>query len=158
MDNCIFCKIVQGDIPSKKVYEDENVLAFNDPAFPCLSLIHISMREVFKDAEIVKQLSDRLHVSRDEMMMRFDALETRVKAQQDEIKRLQRERLSGSVSDHNAFESEIGPFKLLSAVLPNCDAEMLREAGDRFRDKVGKSAVILLASCLLYTSRSLSDF
>jgi len=29
-ENCIFCKIVAGDIPSKKVYEDEDVLAFHD--------------------------------------------------------------------------------------------------------------------------------
>nr|WP_310255555.1 HIT family protein [Fictibacillus barbaricus] len=28
--NCIFCKIVAGDIPAYKVYEDENVLAFLD--------------------------------------------------------------------------------------------------------------------------------
>lgn len=30
MDNCIFCKIVRGEIPSKKVYEDTDVLAFHD--------------------------------------------------------------------------------------------------------------------------------
>ena len=28
--NCIFCKIVEGKIPSKKVYEDEDLLAFHD--------------------------------------------------------------------------------------------------------------------------------
>jgi histidine triad (HIT) family protein len=28
--NCIFCKIVAGQIPSKKVYEDEDILAFHD--------------------------------------------------------------------------------------------------------------------------------
>ena len=28
--NCLFCKIVAGEIPSQKVYEDENVYAFND--------------------------------------------------------------------------------------------------------------------------------
>ena len=28
--NCIFCRIVAGEIPSKKVYEDEQVLAFHD--------------------------------------------------------------------------------------------------------------------------------
>ncbi|TWI56219.1 HIT family protein [Halalkalibacter nanhaiisediminis] len=28
--NCIFCKIVKGDIPAAKVYEDEHVLAFLD--------------------------------------------------------------------------------------------------------------------------------
>ena len=27
---CIFCKIVAGEIPSKKVYEDDLILAFND--------------------------------------------------------------------------------------------------------------------------------
>jgi len=28
--NCIFCKIVRGEIPAKKVHEDELVLAFHD--------------------------------------------------------------------------------------------------------------------------------
>jgi histidine triad (HIT) family protein len=30
MENCLFCKIIAGEIPSKKVYEDENVYAFHD--------------------------------------------------------------------------------------------------------------------------------
>ncbi|MBN1907744.1 MAG: HIT family protein [Deltaproteobacteria bacterium] len=30
MDNCIFCKIIKGEIPSFKVYEDELVYAFED--------------------------------------------------------------------------------------------------------------------------------
>ena len=32
MSDCLFCKIVAGDIPSTKVYEDELVLAFRDIA------------------------------------------------------------------------------------------------------------------------------
>ena len=28
--DCIFCKIANGEIPCKKVYEDENVIAFHD--------------------------------------------------------------------------------------------------------------------------------
>jgi histidine triad (HIT) family protein len=28
--NCIFCKIVEGKIPSKKVHEDDEILAFHD--------------------------------------------------------------------------------------------------------------------------------
>ena len=28
--SCIFCKIINGEIPSSKVYEDDKVLAFND--------------------------------------------------------------------------------------------------------------------------------
>jgi histidine triad (HIT) family protein len=29
-DNCIFCRIVAGQIPSQKVYDDEGVIAFRD--------------------------------------------------------------------------------------------------------------------------------
>jgi histidine triad (HIT) family protein len=29
-DNCLFCKIVRGEIPSSKVYEDADILAFHD--------------------------------------------------------------------------------------------------------------------------------
>ena len=32
MDNCLFCKIIKGDIPSSKVYEDEKTYAFRDIA------------------------------------------------------------------------------------------------------------------------------
>ena len=28
--DCIFCKIVSGAIPAKKIYEDDDVIAFND--------------------------------------------------------------------------------------------------------------------------------
>jgi len=30
MSDCLFCKIIQGDIPSDPVYEDELIYAFND--------------------------------------------------------------------------------------------------------------------------------
>ena len=30
MEDCIFCKIINGDIPSNKIYEDDKVYAFND--------------------------------------------------------------------------------------------------------------------------------
>ena len=30
MDECLFCKLVQGKIPAKKVYEDEHTFAFED--------------------------------------------------------------------------------------------------------------------------------
>lgn len=39
--DCIFCKIIDGEIPSKKIYEDELVYAFSDiaPAAPVHILI-----------------------------------------------------------------------------------------------------------------------
>jgi len=30
MENCLFCRIVSGEIPASKVYEDDEVMAFND--------------------------------------------------------------------------------------------------------------------------------
>ncbi len=30
MENCIFCKIVAGQIPSSIVYQDEDIIAFKD--------------------------------------------------------------------------------------------------------------------------------
>ena len=30
MENCIFCKIIRGDIPSRKVFEDEQLLVIED--------------------------------------------------------------------------------------------------------------------------------
>lgn len=29
-DNCLFCKIIKGDIPSDKLFEDEEIFAFRD--------------------------------------------------------------------------------------------------------------------------------
>jgi histidine triad (HIT) family protein len=39
--NCIFCKIARGEIPSKKIYDDADVMAFHDirPAAPVHFLI-----------------------------------------------------------------------------------------------------------------------
>jgi histidine triad (HIT) family protein len=41
VDDCIFCKIVRGEIPSKQVFENEHVLAFHDiqPSAPVHVLI-----------------------------------------------------------------------------------------------------------------------
>ncbi|OBR63100.1 histidine triad nucleotide-binding protein [Paenibacillus oryzae] len=62
--DCIFCKIVEGSIPSKKVFENEHVLAFEDiqPAAPVHILIipkkHIpTMNDVGKeDAALIAEL------------------------------------------------------------------------------------------------------
>ena len=60
MSDCLFCKIAAGEIPSKKVYEDEQVLAFYDidPQAPTHFLVipkaHIaSVSEVSADNSAV---------------------------------------------------------------------------------------------------------
>lgn len=51
--DCIFCKIVNGEIPTSKVYEDESVLAFKDtdPQAPVHVLI-IPKRHIASVSEI----------------------------------------------------------------------------------------------------------
>ena len=60
MDDCVFCKIIKGEIPSDKVYEDEEILAFRDinPAAPIHILVipkkHIaSLAHMEKEDEII---------------------------------------------------------------------------------------------------------
>ncbi|WP_163592514.1 HIT domain-containing protein, partial [Klebsiella pneumoniae] len=53
--NCIFCKIVAGQIPSRKAYEDEDVLAFHDihPWAP-VHLLIIPKRHIASMAEVTE--------------------------------------------------------------------------------------------------------
>mgnify|MGYP004596075927 FL=1 len=65
MENCIFCKIINGEIPSEKVYEDDSVLAFKDinPAAPIHILVipkkHIESLLKLQDEDM--ELVGKLH-------------------------------------------------------------------------------------------------
>lgn len=78
MSDCIFCKIIKGEIPSTNVYQDEHVTAFRDinPAAPTHILIvpnkHIeSVNFIITDDEpligklfaVAKQLAEKEGVS-----------------------------------------------------------------------------------------------
>lgn len=64
MTDCIFCKIIAGEIPSKKIYEDDKVLAFYDiePSAPVHFLVipkaHIaSVNEINEEnADIISHI------------------------------------------------------------------------------------------------------
>lgn len=57
MTDCIFCKIAHGDIPSSKLYEDNDLLAFHDihPKAPVHFLVipkrHIDSLFVVEDSD-----------------------------------------------------------------------------------------------------------
>ena len=61
MQDCLFCKIIRGEIPAKKVYEDDKVFAFHDtnPGAPTHILIipkkHIAGldKATAEDAELI---------------------------------------------------------------------------------------------------------
>ena len=56
MDNCLFCKIAEGKIPSKIVYQDEDVVAFEDtnPQAPYHILL-IPRRHIASMADLTEE-------------------------------------------------------------------------------------------------------
>jgi histidine triad (HIT) family protein len=61
VQDCIFCKIVRGEIPSKKVYEDDQVLAFHDirPQAPVHFML-VPKRHIASLAEVTSGDADVL--------------------------------------------------------------------------------------------------
>ena len=65
MDNCIFCKIVKGEIPAAKVYEDMDTLAFLDiaPAQPkgghvlVISKVHYELLSEMTESDAASLMS-----------------------------------------------------------------------------------------------------
>ena len=56
--DCIFCRIVRGEIPSRKVYEDDDIIAFHDirPSAPVHFLIVPKLHlENLYDADMAHQ-------------------------------------------------------------------------------------------------------
>ena len=70
MSDCIFCKIIKGDIPSSKVYEDDKILCFKDiaPMAPVHLLVipkeHIQSAEFITDdnADVVAYIFSKIPV------------------------------------------------------------------------------------------------
>lgn len=63
MEDCVFCKIVNGEIPSEKIYEDKDILAFKDsePKAPIHILVipkkhYKNILEVREDDDIVSKI------------------------------------------------------------------------------------------------------
>ncbi|CAB9540456.1 Bis(5'-nucleosyl)-tetraphosphatase (asymmetrical) (EC 3.6.1.17) [uncultured Gammaproteobacteria bacterium] len=63
MSGCLFCKIIAGDVPVEKIYEDEDVLAFHDIGkqaphhFLVIPKIHIASLNAADDAALIGKLS-----------------------------------------------------------------------------------------------------
>ena len=56
MEDCLFCKIVKGEIPSRKVYEDADVLAFYDinPVAP-IHILVIPKKHITKLTDLTEE-------------------------------------------------------------------------------------------------------
>src|SRR3546814_5473753 len=73
-DNCLFCKIAKGEIPSKKAYEDDDFFAFHDinPAAP-VHLLLIPKRHIVSMQDVQPQDAPRSeeHTSELQSLMRI---------------------------------------------------------------------------------------
>lgn len=80
MENCLFCKIIKGEIPSEKVYEDDEILCFKDinPVAPIHILVipkkHITNllevkpedgKIISKIYEVINKLAKDLKIEKD---------------------------------------------------------------------------------------------
>jgi len=74
MDDCLFCNIATGEIPSGKVYEDGDVLAFRDihPKAPIHVLVipktHIATLADCNDPAMLGMLMDRVRTIADDVL------------------------------------------------------------------------------------------
>jgi len=72
--SCLFCKIAAGEIPCNKVYEDNDVLAFNDinPKAPTHVLVipkqHVATLTEAEDPALLGLLMDRVRKIADEVL------------------------------------------------------------------------------------------
>ena len=78
MDNCIFCKILNGEIPSKKLYEDDKVIVIMDvnPKVDGHSLVIPKEHVIdFKEAsnELIGHMFDVARMMADKLMTKLDA-------------------------------------------------------------------------------------
>ena len=64
MENCIFCKIVKGEIPSHKVYEDDDFLAFLDINPQSPGHVQIVPKEHFRWVWDVPNVGEYFEVAR----------------------------------------------------------------------------------------------
>ena len=60
MEDCLFCKIVKGEVPSNKVYEDDEILAFHDinPATPIHILVIPKKHIMGKIHMVINQIAE----------------------------------------------------------------------------------------------------
>lgn len=78
MDNCIFCKILKGEIPSKKLYEDDKVIVIMDvnPKVDGHSLVIPKEHVVdFKEVndELLTHIFEVARMMTDKLMTKLDA-------------------------------------------------------------------------------------
>lgn len=71
--NCVFCKISQGELPSKKEYEDEEILVFQDihPKAP-IHLLIIPKQHIDQFLNVDPELWEKMSQKAKDLIKKFD--------------------------------------------------------------------------------------
>ena len=75
MENCLFCKIIAGEIPASKMYEDENMLIFKDidpkakNHYLCVPKSHFKLLAdmTSEQAEMLKKCFEKIPTLKEEL-------------------------------------------------------------------------------------------
>ena len=124
MNDCIFCRILAGEIPSKKLYEDEQCLAFYDiqPLAPQHFLVipkaHIaSAAELGEEqAALVGHIFAVIAKLTKELMQRAHAMVGEVKELKQRLDAMKDKLFSGEIDRCLFAAREVGGLKVLTVM------------------------------------------
>jgi len=97
-------------------------------------------------AALLKTISEKLNTTSNDLLDKITTLQYMTAELEEQVNLMTREKLSAAVSQLTSEEEIIGIYHCIFAVLPDADAPALRDAGDRLRDRLGDTAVVVLAS------------
>jgi alanyl-tRNA synthetase len=104
-----------------------------------------ALRWINANQESLEQIAAVLKSSRDQVGAKVDALIRRNKELEKDLASTKQQLLSGSAADIEESVVEIAGIKVLSIRMDGADAKTLRDAVDRWKDRL-KSAVVVLGS------------
>jgi alanyl-tRNA synthetase len=104
-----------------------------------------AMRWIDANQQSLDQAAGLLKTPRDQVAAKVEQLLRRVKALEKELASTKQQLLTGGASDVTEGVTEVDGIKVLATRMDGADAKTLRDAVDRFKDKL-QSAVVVLGS------------
>jgi alanyl-tRNA synthetase len=104
-----------------------------------------AMEWIDANQRALSELAGRLKSTPDQALTKVEQLLQRTKDLEKELAAAKQALVSGKAADHSDAVEEIGGIKVLATRMDGADARTLRDAVDRFKDKL-QSAVVVLGS------------
>ncbi|MEM1438901.1 MAG: alanine--tRNA ligase [Pseudomonadota bacterium] len=105
-----------------------------------------ALAEVRRTQQTLSEVAGLVRASRNEAVHKVGQVLERNKALEKELAALKSRLAQGGGNDLSEQARDVGDIRVLSARLDGIDAKSLREAIDRFRDKLGSRSVVVLGA------------